>query len=72
MKTIILIIAIFTLGGCANDLYTGDKGFIHVKDDAGVWHPEDVKALPVCDHDSAVYDLDKCIKELHGPMPGRR
>lgn len=75
MKKIIFVITCL-LAGCASGnyygdagkVYTGDKGYVHIIDSGGVWHAipleEPVKPLPECDHNSASYDMDKCLDNL--------
>ena len=67
MKRTLLILACLSFTGCmCNDLYLGDKGWIHYKDDAGVWHPvqvaETAKPIPECE--SPIKNMDKCLDEL--------
>ena len=66
MKWLLTIVG-FTLVGCAcNDLYLGDKGWVHYKDISGTWHPVQVaevaKPLPECE--SPIKDMDKCLDSL--------
>ena len=73
MKTLLLLAA-FYLTGCASGnyfgdagyIYTGDKGWMHYKDDAGMWHPVQLtataKALPECE--TPVKNMGKCLDSL--------